>query len=74
MKSLKINLEEQASVEKLAELLTQIKGIRSVEIVDDAQTESDLQKAVTKGKEQLKSGDFDGLMNDLVETFLNKKP
>ena len=35
MKSLKIHLDENASFEKLTELLLQIKGIKSVEIIDD---------------------------------------
>lgn len=74
MKSLKINLEENLDFGKLSELLIQIKGIRSVEIIDESKAESDLKKAVDKGKQQLKSGDYDSLVNDLFETFLNKKP
>ena len=73
MKSLKINIEENAEIGKLAELLIQIKGIKSVEIIDDANTESDLKKAVTKSKEQLKTGDYESFVNDLFETFVNKK-
>ena len=56
MKSLKIHLDENASFEKLTELLLQIKGIKSVEIIDDENAESDLKKACTKSKEQLKKG------------------
>lgn len=73
MKSLKINLEENASLDKLAEILLLIKGVKSVEIIDDSATESDLKKAVNKGKEQLKSGDYESLVNDLFDTFLNQK-
>ncbi len=36
MRTLKINLEENVDVGKLSELLIQIKGIRSVEITDEA--------------------------------------
>lgn len=74
MKSLKINLEDKANVEKLIDLLIQIKGIKSVEIFDEENIESDLKKAVNKSKEQLKSGDYESLVNDLFDTFLNKKP
>ena len=73
MKSLKINLEENANLGKLTELLIQIKGIKSVEIINEENAESDLKKAVTKSKEQLKSGDYESFVNDLFETFVNKK-
>ncbi|UBB89621.1 hypothetical protein J4771_12310 [Candidatus Kaistella beijingensis] len=73
MKSLKINLEENANFEKLTELLLIIKGVKSIEIIDDSNSESDLKKAVDKSKEQLKSGDYESFVNDLFETFLNKK-
>lgn len=73
MKSLKIYIDDNADLGKLAELLIQIKGIKSVEIIDEANQESDLKKAVTKSKEQLKSGDYESFVNDLFETFVNKK-
>ncbi len=73
MKFLKINLEENAGIEKMADLLLMIKGIKSVEIVDDSQTESDLKKAYAKTKDQLKKGDYETLVNDLFDTFLNSK-
>ena len=73
MKSLKINLEENANFEKLTEILFMIKGVKSIEIIDDSASQSDLKKAVDKSKEQLKSGDYESFVNDLFETFLNKK-
>ena len=73
MKSLKINLEENVNFEKLTEILLMIKGVKSIEIIDDSASQSDLKKAVDKSKEQLKSGDYESFVNDLFETFLNKK-
>ena len=73
MKSLKINLEENANFEKLTELLLMIKGVKSLEIIEGSNSESDLKKAVDKSKQQLKSGDYESFVNDLFETFLNKK-
>ena len=73
MKSLKINLEENANFEKLTEILLMIKGVKSIEIIDDSASQRDLKKAVDKSKEQLKSGDYESFVNDLFETFLNKK-
>ncbi len=73
MKSLKINLDENASLEKLTELLLQIKGIKSVEIIDDENTESDLKKAFTKSKEQLKKGEYESIVNDIFDILITKK-
>ena len=73
MKSLKINLEENTDFAKLSELLILIRGIKSVEILNEESSENDLKKAVNKSKEQLKSGDYESFVNDLFETFVNKK-
>ena len=73
MKSLKINLDENASFEKLTELLLQIKGIKSVEIIDDENAESDLKKAFTKSKEQLKKGEYESIVNDIFDILITKK-
>ena len=73
MKSLKINLDENASFEKLTELLLQIKGIKSVEIIDDENGESDLKKAFTKSKEQLKKGEYESIVNDIFDILITKK-
>ena len=72
MKSLKIHLDENASFEKLTELLLQIKGIKSVEIIDDENTESDLKKAFTKSKEQLKKGEYESIVNDIFDILITK--
>lgn len=73
MKFLKLNLEDNTNAEKVIDLLLMIKGVKSVEIVDDSETESDLKKAFSKTKEQLQKGDYETLVNDFFETFLNKK-
>lgn len=73
MKSLKINLDENASLEKLTELLLQIKGIKSVEIIDDENTESDLKKAFAKSKEQLKKGEYESIVNDIFDILITQK-
>lgn len=73
MKSLKINLEENASFEKLTELLIQIKGIKSVEIMDDENAESELKKAFAKSKEQLKKGEYESIVNDIFDILIQPK-
>ena len=72
MKSLKIHLDENASFEKLTELLLQIKGIKSVEIIDDENAESDMKKAFTKSKEQLKKGEYESIVNDIFDILITK--
>lgn len=67
MKSLKINIEETADAEKLKELLLQMKGVSSIEIIDDENPESELRKAFAKTKEQLKTGDYETLVNDIFD-------
>lgn len=73
MKHLKINLDDSANAEKIVVLLTLIHGIKSVEIVNENATESELKRALNKSKDQLKSGDFEGIVNDVFDIFLNAK-
>lgn len=73
MKSLKINLEDNCDKEKLIELLILIKGIKSIEIISENEESTDLRKIIDKSKEQLKSGDYESFVNNLFDTFTNKK-
>lgn len=72
MKSLKITIEENTNVEKLKELLLQVKGINDIEIIDDENPESELKKAFAKTKEQLKKGDYETLVNDIFDILIKK--
>ncbi len=72
MKSLKITIAENTDVEKLKELLLQVKGINDIEIIDDENSESDLKKAFAKTKEQLKKGDYETLVNDIFDILIKK--
>lgn len=72
MKSLKITIEENTDVEKLKELLLQVKGINDIEIIDDENSESELKKAFAKTKEQLKKGDYETLVNDIFDILIKK--
>ena len=67
MKYLKINIEQNADAEKLRELLFQVKRVSSVEIIDDENPESELQKAFNKTKEQFKKGDYETVVNDIFD-------
>ena len=67
MKYLKVNTEEKADLELLQNAIHQMKGVSSVEIIDDENPESELKKAFAKTKEQLKKGDYETLVNDIFE-------
>ncbi|KPH10925.1 hypothetical protein [Chryseobacterium sp. ERMR1:04] len=67
MKYLKINIEESADAEKLKELLFQVKGVSSIDIIDDENPESELKKAFNKTKEQFKKGDYETVVNDIFD-------
>ncbi|MCP1299961.1 hypothetical protein NK356_12355 [Chryseobacterium sp. S0630] len=72
MKYLKINIEENADIEALKNAVLQLKGVASVETVDDENPESELKKAFAKTKEQLKTGDYETLVNDIFDIIIKK--
>lgn len=72
MKYLKINIEENADPEVLKNIVLQLKGVSSAEIVDDENPESELKKAFAKTKEQLKTGDYETLVNDIFDIIIKK--
>lgn len=72
MKYLKINTEEKVDIELLQTAIMQLKGVSSVEIIDEENPESELKKAFEKTKEQFKKGDYETLVNDIF-TILTKK-
>lgn len=73
MKHLKINLEDKADAERLKLLLLEIKGIKSVEIINEENPESELKKAFNKSKEQLKKGEYENIVNDIFDILINPK-
>ncbi|HCN47927.1 MAG TPA: hypothetical protein DIT10_02310 [Chryseobacterium sp.] len=72
MKYLKINIEEKADIEVLKNIVLQLKGVVSAEIIDDENPESELKKAFAKTKEQLKTGDYETLVNDIFDIIIKK--
>ncbi|WP_228448328.1 hypothetical protein [Chryseobacterium sp. CH25] len=70
MKYLKINIEENADPEVLKNIVLQLKGVASAEIVDEENPESELKKAFAKTKEQLKTGDYENLVNDIFDIII----
>ncbi len=72
MKYLKIQTDPTADFEALKNALLQMKGVESVEIIDDENPESELKKAFHKTKEQFKKGDYETLVNDIFDILTKK--
>ena len=72
MKYIKVNVEKNADAEVLKNVILQLKGIDSAEIIDDENPESELKKAFAKTKEQFKKGDYETLVNDIFDILTKK--
>jgi cell division protein FtsX len=72
MKYLKINTAQDADLEALKNAILQMKGVDSVEIIDDENPDSELKKAFAKTKEQFKKGDYETLVNDIFDILTKK--
>jgi len=72
MKYLKINTLQDADLEALKNAVLQMKGVDSVEIIDDENPDSELKKAFAKTKEQFKKGDYETLVNDIFDILTKK--
>ncbi|EJL73549.1 hypothetical protein [Chryseobacterium populi] len=70
MKYLKINTGEKADLEALKNAILQLKGVDSVDIIDEENPESELKKAFAKTKEQLKKGDYETVVNDIFDLLI----
>ena len=73
MKSLKINIAQNTDAENLREVLMQIKGVESVEMIDEENPETELKKAFHKSKEQLKKGEYESIVNDIFDILISPK-
>ncbi|WP_294232626.1 hypothetical protein [uncultured Chryseobacterium sp.] len=72
MKYLKIKTVQDADMEALKNAILQMKGVDSVETIDDENPESELKKAFAKTKEQFKKGDYETLVNDIFDILTKK--
>ncbi len=73
MKYLKIVAEENADLEILKAVLMNIKGVKTAEIIDETNPESELKKAFNKSKEQLKKGEYESIVNDIFDILISPK-
>ena len=63
---------QDADREALNNAILQMKGVDSVETIDDENPESELKKAFAKTKEQFKKGDYETLVNDIFDILTKK--
>lgn len=63
---------QDADLEALKNAILQMKGVDSVETIDDENPESELKKAFAKTKEQFKKGDYETLVNDIFDILTKK--
>ena len=73
MKYLKVIPDGNTDTDKLQEVLLNIKGVKVVETVDEENPESELKKAFNKSKEQLKKGEYENIVNDIIDILVNTK-
>lgn len=72
---IKISLDEYADVPFIKKLLSQIKGIRNIEVSEDEKTYSweeiensnEFEKLITKSRNQIKNGEY----QEYSEEFMN---
>lgn len=63
---------QDADLEALKNAILQMKGVDSVETIDDENPESELKKTFAKTKEQFKKGDYETLVNDIFDILTKK--
>lgn len=73
MKYLKVITEENADIIKIQEMLMQIRGIKSADLIDEENPESELKKAFNKSREQLKKGEYENIVSDIFDILISPK-
>ena len=78
---IKISLDEYADVPFIKKLLSQIKGIKNVEISEDDKTYSweeiekseAFAKVIEQSRNQIKNGEYEEFSDELLDSIFNKK-
>lgn len=73
MKYLKVELTDGADAKQIQQLISLVSGVKSAELIDELQTESELKKAFQKGREQLKNGEYESIVNDIFDILTSPK-
>lgn len=72
MTRLQINLQDDAETVKIIELLSVIKGIKSVEIINEHAAKAS-QENPEKSKSQLENSNIESIVSEVLDIFLSPK-
>lgn len=78
---IKISLDEYADVPFIKKLLSQIKGVKNVEISEDNRTYSweeiensdEFKQLIEQSRNQIKNGEYEEFSDELMDSIFNKK-
>ena len=78
---IKISLDEYADVPFIKKLLSQIKGVKNVEITEDDKTYSweeiensdEFKQLIEQSRNQIKNGEYEDFSDELIDSIFNTK-
>ena len=78
---IKISLDEYADVPFIKKLLSQIKGVKNVEITEDDKTYSweeiensdEFKQLIEQSQNQIKNGEYEEFSDELIDSIFNTK-
>lgn len=73
MKYLKVVLDSETEPAKLQEMISLLKGVLQVEIIDEEHPENELKKAFNRSREQLKKGEYETIVSDIFDILISPK-
>lgn len=81
MMEIKISLDEYADVPFIKKLLSQIKGVKNVEISEDDKTYSweeiensdEFKQLIEQSRNQIKNGEYEEFSDELIDSIFNTK-
>lgn len=81
MMEIKISLDEYADVPFIKKLLSQIKGVKNVEITEDDKTYSweeiensdEFKQLIEQSRNQIKNGEYEEFSDELIDSIFNTK-
>ena len=78
---IRISLDEYADVPFIKKLLSQIKGVKNVEITEDDKTYSweeiensdEFKQLIEQSRNQIKNGEYEEFSDELIDSIFNTK-
>ena len=78
---IKISLDEYADVPFIKKLLSQIKGVKNVEVTEDDKTyaweeienSDEFKQLIEQSRNQIKNGEYEEFSDELIDSIFNTK-